>query len=71
MENFDRTFVFDQSTKNKHRFKEVVPEGAAEAVGSLYVSKAVSPADAPKRNLQVRVEFLTEAEVAASLEEQA
>lgn len=68
-ENFTRTFVFDQSTKNKHRFKEVVPKGAVAAVGTFYVSKAVCPADITSRNLRVQVEFLTEADVAASLEE--
>ncbi len=67
-ENFTRTFVYEKSTLNKHRFKEVVPEGAAEAVGSFYISKAVCPPDVKYRNLQVQVEFLTQVEVEEGLE---
>lgn len=66
-ENFTRTFVFERSTKNKHRFAEVVPQGGAEAIGTLYVAKNVCPSDVEKRNLQVQVEFLDADEVAGGL----
>lgn len=62
-ENFTRDFVFDRSTKGTHVFKEVVPEGAAMAIGSLYIKKSVAPADASQRNLRVQVEFLTKEDV--------
>ena len=66
-ENFERTFVFDRSTKNKHVFQEIVPTGAAEAIGSLYVSKKMCT-DGQRRNLQVRVEFLTNEEMADAVD---
>lgn len=36
-----RTFSKDKETKNKIRFQEVTEDGTEEAVGSLYVTKAV------------------------------
>lgn len=66
-ENFTRTFVYEKSTPNKHRFTEIVPQGAGEAIGKLYIDKNVCPKDIKERNLQVRVDFLTQADQEALL----
>lgn len=68
-ENFTKTFVFERSTKNKHRFAEVVLQGGEESIGTLYVSKSVCPSDVENRNLRVQVEFLDADEVAETLTE--
>ena len=60
-ENFTRTFVFEKSTTNKHRFTEVVPSGAVEAIGKLYIDKSMCSKDIKERNLRVQVELLNRA----------
>ncbi len=47
------TFVFDASTKNTHRYKEVVEENDNPVIGTLYVSKTAM--ENPKKTLKVKV----------------
>ena len=67
-ENFTRDFAFERSTKHTHVFVEIVPPGAAKAIGTLYIQKCMTTADMSKRVLQVRVDILDQADVEADLE---
>lgn len=50
-------FVFERSTPNTHRFKEVTKPGKPPAIGTIYVQKTVQPDANEKTTLKVTLMF--------------
>lgn len=50
---FRRKFVFEKSTKHKHRYQEVIPESNIELCGTLYVTKNIGEKPPPSVELEL------------------